>query len=93
VLRSDADCHLAFLDEIHARTADELRHESVRRMIVNIERCVELLQASFLHHCNARRECHRFCLIVCDVDRRRSELVLKTLQLATHLDAQPRVEI
>src|SRR3546814_15096337 len=37
------------LDEIHRRRADEPRHEQVGRMIVEIERCADLLDVAIMH--------------------------------------------
>src|SRR5918999_3763308 len=76
------------VNKIHARTADKLRHETIRRSVVDIQWGVKLLKPAALHHRDARGECHRFGLIVRDVDCRGAELMLQSFQFATHLHAQ-----
>src|SRR5947207_14776776 len=80
-------------DEIHARTAYELRDKSIGWPVVDIHRRIELLKLARAHHRDSMRQCHRLSLIVSNVDRRRAQLVLQALQLSAHLNPQLGVEI
>jgi hypothetical protein len=63
--------------KIHARTADKLSDKTVSRTIIDVERRLELLQLTFIHHRNAMPQRHRFCLIVSYVDGSGPQLMLQ----------------
>ena len=73
------------VQKIHAGTTDKRGYETVRRTIVNLERRVELLQLTLIHHRDAMSQRHRFGLVVRDIDRCRGQLLLQMFQFAAHL--------
>ena len=62
-------------------------------MVVDVLRVAGLLEEAVPHHRDSVSHRHRLHLVVCDVDRRRSELVLDPRHLGAHLDAQACVEV
>ena len=83
----------ASLEEIHRRRADEAGDEPVGRILVELERRADLLDAAGIHDHDAVGQGHGLDLIVGDVDHRRGKLALEAGDLDTHADAERRVEI
>ena len=75
------------LDEVHGRTADEARHEQVHRLVEHRLRLAGLLEHAAAHHGHAIAHRHRLDLVVCDVDRRHTEVALHARDLRAHLHA------
>jgi hypothetical protein len=80
------------IGDVHDRAADELRHEQVGRMRVDVGGRAHLLQHAFVHDDDAVGEAHRLDLVVGDVDRGRALLEMQPLDLGAHLLAQLGVE-
>src|SRR5437870_10416850 len=66
----------ASFDKVHAWAADKLSDEAVCRMIVDVQRSIELLQFALSHYGHALCQGHGFCLIMRDVNRGRAQLML-----------------
>ncbi len=81
------------LDEIHRGRADEAADEEVHRPLVELLRGRDLLELALAHHGDPMSHRHRLDLVVGDVDRRHSELVLEARDLRSHVDAELRVEV
>src|SRR5688572_31399289 len=81
------------IDEIHRRAADKAGDEPVAGMIVEIHRCIDLLDVPFVHHHDPIAERHCFDLVVRDVDHRRVQLLMQTGDLSAHLNAELSVEV
>ena len=80
-------------EEIHRRRADEAGDKRIGGLLVQGQRRSDLLDAALVHHHDAFPHRHRLGLVVRDVDHRRTELMVKTDDLRTHLDAHLRVQI
>ena len=81
------------LHEVHGRTADEGRDEDVRGPLVDAVRRADLLEPPVVHDGDQVGEGERFRLVVRHVDEGASKLLVKTLELAPHGDAQGHVEV
>ena len=57
-------------DDVHRRRADELGHEQVDRVLVELDRCAALHDPSVAHHRRPVAHRHRLDLIVRDIERR-----------------------
>ena len=79
--------------EAHRRAADEAGDERVRRVGVDAVRVADLLEDALAHDRDAVAHRHRLDLVVGDVDRRRPDLPLQSLDLAARLRPQLRVEV
>ena len=75
------------------RRADEAGDEDRWRVLVDLLRRADLLDAAAAHDDDAVGQRHRLDLVVGDVDERRRELLVQLLDLGAHLDAQLGVEI
>ena len=79
------------VDEV--RVADEVGDELVGRVLVDVARPGDLLDAPVVHHRDLVRQGQRFALIVGDVDSRDLELALQPFELEAHAVAQLRIEV
>ena len=79
--------------EVHRGTADERRDERVRRSVVELARCIDLLDHAAVEHRDPLAERHRLGLVVRDVQRRHPEPLMQLHELGAHLHAQLRVEV
>ena len=79
--------------QIHRRTADESGDKQIRGPMVDFVRRRVLLEKTFLEDRDAAGQRHRLHLIVRDVQRDDTQLMLQVLQLGAHVDAQTGVEI
>ena len=77
--------HLALKDVDRGR-AQELRHEEVDRIVVDLLRLVDLLDHPVLHDHDQIGDAHGLLLIVCDEDRRDPGLSLDPADLLTGLE-------
>ena len=80
-------------NEVHGGRAHEAGDEHVGRPVVDLSRLVELLDAALMHDRDARRQRHRFDLVVGHVDGGLADLLVQLLDLHAHLDAQLGIEI
>jgi len=81
------------VDEIHRGRADEAGHEDIGRIVVEFERCADLLDDAVMHHDDAVGHRHRFDLVVRDVDGRGLEALVQRFDLGAHRHAQFGVEV
>src|SRR5262249_20783941 len=58
----------ATVKKIHSRTANKLRNKSVYRLIVDLQRRVELLQSALVHHSHSMPQRHGLRLIVRNIN-------------------------
>ena len=79
--------------EVDGRITDEISGEEIRRAVVDLERCVVLLEDTVVDEADLRREGHRFHLIMGDIDEGRAGLEVKPLKLVTHLETKLRIEV
>ena len=61
--------------------------------IVDLSGRADLLKLTILQDCDAGGERHRLDLIMRDIDDRRAGLLMKSLDLHAHVDAQLGVEV
>ena len=79
--------------EIHRRRADEASDEAGARLLVDLHRRADLLDAALVHHHDARRHRHRFHLVVGDEDHGGLHALVQAGQLDARAAAQRRVEV
>ncbi len=79
--------------KVHSRTADESRHEQVGGPLVNLHRCVNLLNFTAVEHDDPLPQRHRFDLIVGHVDHGRAQTAVQLRDLGAHRQPQLRIEI
>ena len=72
--------------------AEELGDEHGRRVLVDLARRADLLDAPVGHHREAVAHAERLLLVVGDEDERDADLLLHRLELDAQLLADPRVE-
>ncbi len=84
ILRHDAGQDVAF--------ADEIRHEGVFRLVVNVDRGADLLDEAFSHHDDGVAHGQGFFLVVGDVNKGDAKLLLHALQLDLHLFSKLEVQ-
>ena len=80
-------------DEVDGRVADKIGGKEIGRAVVDLERCVVLLEDTVVDEADLRREGHRFHLIMGDIDEGRAGLQVETLQLVAHLETKLRIEV
>ena len=80
-------------NEVHRGRTHEAGHEHVGGPVVDGLRLVELLQASAVHHGDARGQRHGLDLVVGDVDGRFGDALVQLLDLDPHVDAELGVEV
>ena len=78
--------------DVHDRAADELRHEQVDGMLIDVVGQPDLLQDAVVHDGDPVGHGHGLDLVVGDVDGRGFVLDVNVLQLGPHLLAQLGVE-
>ncbi|KAG1386625.1 hypothetical protein G6F60_014416 [Rhizopus arrhizus] len=71
---------------------DELGHEAVGRLLIDLVRLADLLDPAGIHHRDAGGHGHRFFLIVGDEDEGDAQLALQVLKLQLHALAQLQVQ-
>jgi hypothetical protein len=79
--------------EVHRRAPDEAADEKVDRMVVELLRRSDLLKLPLAHDGDAIAHRHRLDLVVRDVDRRDTEVVLEAGDLGARLHAELRIEV
>ena len=72
--------------------ADKVRHEGVFRLIIDILRPADLLDAAFVHDHHSVRHGEGFLLVVGDIDEGDAGGALDALQLVLHVLAQSQVQ-
>ena len=78
--------------DVHARRADEVADESVRRPLEQILRRADLHDLALVHHDDLVGEGERLGLVVRDVDHGQVELAVQLLQLRAQLPLQMRID-
>ena len=76
----------------HVRRADEAGHERRGRMVVDLARRADLLDATVVEHRDTSAHRQRLTLVVGDEHERDADVVLDRLQLDLHLLAELEVE-
>jgi hypothetical protein len=79
--------------EVHRGRAHEAGDELVDRLVVEVDRAVDLLDQAVLHDHDARAHRHRLDLVVGDVDGGDAEAAVQLADRGAHLDAQLGVEV
>ena len=72
--------------------ADEIGHEGVGGLVINVLRAAHLLDGAALHHHHGVRHGEGFLLVVGDVDEGDLQALLDALELDLHLFAQLEVQ-
>ena len=93
VLRIEKEMKDLGFDEVDRRVADKVGHKEVRRVMVDLQRRLILLENAVIDEADLRGEGHGLHLVVRDVDEGRAGLHVQTLQLIAHLEPQLRVEV
>ena len=83
----------AAVEEVHLRAADEAGDEAVDRVVVEVERRADLLDAAAVQHHDLVGHGHRLDLVVGDVDHGVAEVAVQRRDLDAHLHAQLGVEV
>lgn len=86
-------CGKIAVQDIHRRTADKLCIIKVLRFGIDLVWCAELLDLAIFHDRNPVGQCHRFDLIVRDVDHCVCKLLVQPLQLNPRRTAQLGIEV
>ena len=81
------------IEKIHRRTAKKAGDEEIRRLVIDLQRTIHLLNDAILHHDDARAHGHGFDLIVRHVDHRRLEALVEFRDFRAHLNAHLGIEI
>ena len=81
------------VDHVHLRRSDETCNELVAWCIVEILRCIYLLDDTILHNDDSGTQCHRLGLVMCYVDDGGLEGLVELCDLYTHLCSQLRIEV
>ena len=61
----------------HLRAADKLRHKKICRMLVQVHRCINLLDVPILHHDDSGSHGHGLCLVVRNINEGRFQAPVK----------------
>jgi len=80
------------VQKVHARAPDELRHEKVRRIRIDLVGRADLLKHALVHDRDPVPHGHCFHLVVRHVYRRGAHVDMEPLQLGTHLLPERRIE-
>ena len=94
----DAICATGTVDhcrrhQVHRGRADEAGNEHVRWVRIEILGTSNLLEHAGVHYGDAVAHCHRFHLVVCDVDGRRAQVFLQFENLGARLNPELRIEV
>ena len=81
------------IEKVHGRAAQESRHKEIGWPVIDIPGRIELQQLALVDYGDAAGQRHGLGLIVGDVQRNDSQLVLQAPKLGAHLDAQAGVEV
>ena len=92
VLGPDAGERVAVDIADHVHPADEFRHETVGRALVELDRTSDLLDPAAIHDDDPIGDFHRLVLVVGDHDRRDAEPELEVLDLRPQFLADLGVE-
>ena len=80
-------------EEIHWWCTGETRHKLRHRPVIDFVGCADLHDVATGKHHDALGQCHRFHLIVGDVDRGCTDALVQLLDFSTHLRTQECVQI
>ena len=72
--------------------ADEVRHKGILRLVVDILRCADLLDAALVHDHHGVGHGQGFLLIVGDIYKRDAHLLLDTFQFVLHILTQTQIQ-
>ena len=72
--------------------ADEVRHKGVLRLVVDVLRRADLLDAALVHDHHGVGHGQGLLLVVGDIYKRDAHLLLDTLQLVLHILAQSQIQ-
>ena len=81
------------LDEVDGRVADKVGHKEVRRVMVDLQRCLILLENAVIDEADLRGEGHGLHLVVRDVDKGGAGFDVQALQFIAHLEPELRVQV
>ena len=90
-LESDLSCSGLPFQEVDQ--ADEVRYDRVRRMLLDADRFVNLLNDPFVHDDDPVRHRHRFCLVMRNIHNGDAEFFLQVLDFKPHAFPQLGVEV
>ena len=90
ILRAHGEHRAAFVQKVHL--ADEPRHKTAVRVVVNFGRAVQLFNGTLVHDGNAVGDGHGLLLVVRDEDDSQPGLALDALELLAHLAADLGVQ-
>ena len=65
------------IKEVHLRRSDESCNEQIARCIVKVLRCINLLYDTVFHNNDPCTKCHSLCLVMCYVDDRSTQVLMK----------------
>ena len=99
--RQGAECDVEVLallfkntvDEVHHRCADEACNEEVYRVIVEVLRCIYLLNETVLHNNDTSSHCHSFCLVMSYVYECCADSLVNLCKLCSHRCTELSVEV
>src|SRR5690606_13487035 len=79
--------------QIHGWATNKASREYVHRILIKFNRRADLQNAPVTHHHDAVGHSHRLDLVVCDIDCRRHESLVQSLDLHAHGGAELRIEV
>ena len=81
------------VDEVHLRSADEACNEDVYRVVIEVLRSINLLDKTVLHNYDTGSHSHSLDLVVSNVDKGGSNVLVKLGKLGSHRCTELSVEV
>ena len=87
------DCQTRIREEVHCRRSEEACDKHIRRRMVESQGRITLLKHTVLHDRDTLTHCHRFDLVVRDVDGRDPKFSVELDQVGARLYAQLGIQV
>ena len=81
------------INKVHLRRTHEACNKEVYRICVEVLRRINLLNEAVLHNNDSVTHCHSFCLVMSNVDKCCTELLVELGDLSSHLSTELSVEV
>ena len=81
------------IQEVHLRRSDESGYKQVSRSVVQVLRCIYLLNNTIFHNYDSGTQCHSFCLVMCYVDDSSTQSLMQFGDLCSHLYTQFSIQV
>ena len=77
------------VDEVHLRRTDKARNKLVYRILIKVDRRIDLLNITVLHNNDSVTHRHSLCLVMGYIDKGRTQLLMELGKLGSHLSTHP----